>query len=124
MNRKDPKLTALQFNEYINSQDIKGLSGLMTEDHTFIDREDQVHTGKNTMTKGWIEFFRSFPDYRNTFYRVESRDDLVILIGYAIWSRGSHPDCAIWAATIEDDLVVEWRIYHDTEENRKKLKIA
>ncbi len=38
MNLKDPKLTALQFNEYINNQDIQGLTNLMTKDHLFIDR--------------------------------------------------------------------------------------
>jgi len=123
MNLKDPKLTALQFNEYINNQDIQGLASLMTEDHTFIDREDEVYSGKEMMTKGWMEFFQSFPEYRNTFTRVESQDDLVILIGYATWSKGSQPDYAIWTATIRDDLVAEWRIYHDTEENRRKLKI-
>ena len=124
MNTRDPKLTALQFNEYINGQDIKGLSSLMTEDHTFIDREDEVYKGKETMTKGWIEFFASFPDYQNTFTRVDSRNDLVILIGYATWSKGSSADHAIWTARIEDDRVAEWRIYHDTERNRRKLEIA
>lgn len=124
MNSKDPKLTALQFNEYINSQDIEGLSSLMTEDHTFIDREGKVDKRKESMTKGWIEFFNAFPDYRNTFTRVESRDDLVILIGYATWTKESQADHAIWTARIEDDLVAEWRIYHDTEENRRRLNIT
>jgi len=27
----------------------------------------------------------------------------------------------IWTATIEDDLVNEWRIYEDTEENRERF---
>lgn len=124
MNLKDPKLIALQFNEYINNQDIKGLASLMTEDHTFIDREDEVYRGKETMTKGWMEFFQAFPEYRNTFIRVESQADLVILIGYATWSKGSQPDYAVWTAIIRDDLVAEWRIYQDTEENRRKLKIV
>jgi ketosteroid isomerase-like protein len=124
MNSRDPKLTALQFNEYINSQDIEGLSSLMTEGHTFVDRKGEVDEGKESMTKGWIEFFEAFPDYRNTFTRVESQDDLVILIGYATWSQGSSPDHAIWTARIEDDLVAEWRIYHDTEEARRELGIA
>ena len=123
MNLKDPKLTALQFNEYINNQDIKGLSKLMTEDHTFIDRKGEVDKGKESMTKGWINFFNEFPDYKNIFTRVESRDNLVILIGYAKWSKESLEDHAIWTAKIEDDLVAEWRIYEDTEENRKKMKI-
>ena len=47
MNSKAPKLTALQFNEYINNQDIEGLSNLMTENHTFIDREGTIDKGKN-----------------------------------------------------------------------------
>ena len=123
MNSKDPKLTALQFNEYINNQDIKGLSGLMTEDHTLIVREGDVVKGKESNTKGWIDFFNQFPDYKNIFTRVESQDNLVIIIGYAIWSKEPSEDHVIWTAKIEDDLVAQWRIYADTEENRKKFSI-
>jgi ketosteroid isomerase-like protein len=57
MDLKEPKLIALQFNEYINNQDMKRLTNLMTEDHTFIDREGEVDKGKESMTKGWINFF-------------------------------------------------------------------
>lgn len=121
MNRQDPKLTALLFNERINGRDIDGLAALITDDHTFIDREDGIYRGKERMTQGWIEFFQNFPEYRNTFSRVESRGDLVILIGYATWSKGAQPDHAIWTATIRDDKVAEWRIYEDTVENREML---
>lgn len=123
MNTKDPKLTALQFNEYINRQDIKGLNNLMTEDHTFIDRANEVTKGKDMMIKGWMEFFKSFPKYKNTFTRAESRNNLVILIGYAYWSEMNQCDLAIWTATIVNDRVAEWRIYEDTKKNRKKFKI-
>jgi ketosteroid isomerase-like protein len=123
MNTRDPKLTALQFNEYINDQDVEGLASLMTEDHTFIDRKGKVDEGKETMTKGWIEFFETFPEYRNTFSRVESRDDLVILLGYATWHKGDALDHAIWTARIRDDLVAEWRIYPDTEESRSAIEL-
>jgi len=122
MNLKDPKLIALQFNEYINNQDINGLSNLMTEDHIFIDRKGVCY---GDMVNGWKEFFNNFPTYKNYFTRVESRDNLVILIGYARWSKdSSEEDHAIWTAIIEDDLVTEWHIYEDTEENRKKLGIT
>lgn len=124
MNKVDPKLTALQFNEYINSQDIDGLSSLMTEDHTFIDRKDEVDEGKDTMIKGWTEFFKSFPDYKNTFEKVESRGDLVILYGFATWEKGSDPDYAIWTARVESDLVAEWRIYEYTGENKRKFNLV
>ncbi len=123
MNLKDPKLTALQFNECINNQDIKGLSSLMTENHTFIDREGEIDRGKESMTKGWIDFFNQFPKYKNYFTRVDSQNNMVILIGYAKWSKDSSEDHAIWTVKVEDDLVAEWRIYENTEENRRKFHI-
>jgi len=123
MNTKDPKLTALQFNEFINRQDIKGLNMLMTQDHTFIDRVDEVTKGKDKMIKGWFEFFKSFPKYRNIFERVDSRDDLVIIVGYAYWSKKEPFDPVIWTARIKNDRVAEWRVYEDTRKNRKKFKI-
>ena len=124
MNERDPKLTALQFNQYINNQNIQGLSGLMTEDHVFVDRKGHIDKGKDTMTKGWIEFFKSFPDYKNTFERVQSQGNLVVLYGYATWENGADPDYVIWIARIENDLVAEWRIYDDTEENKKLFNLV
>jgi ketosteroid isomerase-like protein len=122
-NMRDPKFTVLQFNEYINAQDILGLSSLMTPDHTFIDRKGKVDRGKDTMTKGWIDFFDAFPEYKNTFLRVESQGNIVFLYGFATWEQGSDPDHAIWMSRVEDDLVAEWRIYEDTENNVRKFAI-
>jgi hypothetical protein len=73
------------------------------------------------MTRGWVRFFSEFPEYRNTFTRVESRGDLVVLLGYAEWWAGGERDHAIWTARIHDDLVAEWRIYEDTQQNRRAL---
>jgi predicted SnoaL-like aldol condensation-catalyzing enzyme len=123
MNTKDPKLTALQFNECINKQDVKSLSNLMTADHTFIDRKNVTVKPKENMVKAWIEFFKMFPKYKNTFVRVESKDDLVVIIGYAYWDENNARDQVIWTARIENDLVAEWRIYADTKENRDTLGI-
>lgn len=94
----------------------------MTEDHVFIDRSDDCF---GDIVNGWKEFFSNFPTYKNYFTRVESRENLVILIGYAKWSKvSSEEDHAIWTAKIENDLVVEWRIYEDTDENRNKLILS
>jgi ketosteroid isomerase-like protein len=123
MNSVDPKLTALQFSEYINRQDIEALSSLMAEGHTFIDREGEVVKGKGAMTKGWTDFFGSFPDYKNTFLRVESQGGLVVLYGFATWHKGADPDYAIWTAAVEDDLVAAWRISEDTEENKRRFDL-
>jgi predicted SnoaL-like aldol condensation-catalyzing enzyme len=121
MNLRDPKLTALLFNECVSNRDITGISKLMTKDHVFIDRKGDSF---EDMVNGWMEFFQNFPTYKNYFSRVESQGDLVILIGYAIWSKNSSErDHAIWTATIENDLVKEWHIYEDTHKNREKLNI-
>lgn len=119
MNLRDPKLTALQFNEYINNQDIEGLKSLMTEDHIFIDRAGIQY---GDMINGWKEFFTSYPGYKNYFSIVKSRGNLVILLGYAKWYKNSlERDHAIWTAKIENDKVEIWQIYDDTDDNRKNL---
>jgi hypothetical protein len=129
MNTRDPKLIVLQYNEYINNQDIKGLSNLISKDSIFIDRNGakipnwfKDRNGNEII--GWEGFFKDWPTYKNIFTRVESRDNLVIVIGYALWSEDSkEEDHIIWTAKIENDLVVKWQIFEDTEENRKNLDI-
>lgn len=123
MNAKDPKLIALQFNEFINNQDLAGLASLMTDDHAFIDRDGKAHGPKQVMLDGWKDFFKMFPGYRNTFIRVESRDNLVVVLGYAYWSEQQAYDPVIWTATIVSDLVREWRVYADTETNRRVFNL-
>ncbi|MCK4511351.1 nuclear transport factor 2 family protein [bacterium] len=121
MNRRDPKLTVLMFNECINARDLEELVALMTDDHAFIDRDNDRHEGKDHMSRGWRTFFDEFPDYRNTFLRVQSAEDLVVVLGYVEWAVGGERDHVIWTATIRDDLVAEWRVLEDTEANREPL---
>ena len=121
MNTKDPKLIALQFNECINSRDLAGLSSLMTPDHTFVDRDNNVFRPKDIMVESWKKFFTMVPHYRNTFERVQSKENVVMILGYAFWSEEQPYDPAIWVATVVDDLLAEWHIYPDTGENRKRF---
>jgi ketosteroid isomerase-like protein len=118
---RDPKSVVLAFNEFINKRDIDGLSAMMTEDHTFIDSSDEVHSGKEMMVAGWKDFFSSYPDYRNHFEIVESRGNLVLVIGHSTCSDDPLDGPALWTAKVEDDLVQEWRVYLDTDENRELL---
>jgi len=121
VNTKDPKSIALQFNECINQQDIVGLSNLMTDDHAFIDRDNKKITSKFEMIKSWANFFRMFPKYKNTFKKVKTMENLVVMLGYAYWNEENSLDPAIWTARIENDKVAEWRIYYDNKESRKKF---
>ncbi|MFX1391066.1 MAG: nuclear transport factor 2 family protein [Promethearchaeota archaeon] len=121
MNLRDPKLIVLEFNEYINNQDIEGITSQLTEDHIFIDRAGDEY---GDMVNGWKEFFTNFPTYKNFFTRVESKDDLVVILGYAKWSEdSSEEDHAIWTAKIENDKITLWQIYTDTEDNRRRFNL-
>ncbi len=124
MNKRDPKLIVLLFNEYINNQDIDGLANLMADDYKFVDSSNDVVDGKEKNVKGWVDFFTQFPDYLNHFSIVESRGNIVLVIGHSTCSDDRLHGPAIWTAKVENDLVVEWRVYLDTPTNREKLELS
>ena len=111
------------FNDCINKQDIQGLSGLMADNHCFIDRDGQAYGPKASMVAGWKQFFKEFPHYRNTFEKVEALENLVAVRGHAYWTEDEPYDPVIWTGTIEGDLISEWRVYDDTPENRDVFKL-
>lgn len=123
MDAFDIMMVALRFNEKINERDLDGLVALMTDDHTFIDIPGEVHKGKDVMEKGWNEFFTTYPDYRNIFTRVQVDEDFVVMIGYSTCSYDPLDGPALWSAKIREGLVAEWRVYEDSKQNRKKLRI-
>jgi predicted SnoaL-like aldol condensation-catalyzing enzyme len=96
----------------------------MTDNHAFIDREGTIHQPKPVMVESWKQFFTDVPDYRNTFTRIQSEGDLVVILGYAYWSEKQAYDPVIWTAAIENDLVREWRVYADTPEVRRRFKLV
>lgn len=129
MDSQDVVAIAFRFVECINRRDLDGLTGLMTEEHTFVDLEGDVEQGRDVMRKAWAGYFSAFPDYMihvSAFFTV---GDTVILVGRTTGSHLQLPravefrDPVIWAARIVDDLVFEWRIYPDTQEARATLGI-
>jgi ketosteroid isomerase-like protein len=124
MNELELISVALRFNERINARDLTGLGELMTEDHTFIDIPGEVHEGRNRMITGWFEFFSKYPDYRNNFTKVETRSNLVIMIGFSECSHDPLDGPAIWTAKIRNGKVTEWRVYEDNSQVRKELGIS
>jgi len=122
MNERDPKLVALLYNENINSRNLEGVIALMAENHKFIDTKNRIEN-KEQMKTSWDEFFTEYPDYKNVFHTAISRDNFVILLGHSECSEPVLDGPAIWTAKIENDQIAEWRIYDDTEENRKILGI-
>jgi ketosteroid isomerase-like protein len=111
----------LQFNECINDRDIVGLAALLTDDHTFIDSANGSVHGKERVIEAWKGFFAQFPDYQNLFERVESRGQLVAVLGRSTCSEPQLDGPALWTAKVRGDKVAEWRVYKDTPENRQAL---
>jgi ketosteroid isomerase-like protein len=123
MTHSQQQLIALHFNECINRRDIDGLAALMTEDHTFIDTANHSVQGKDQVVEAWRGFFALFPDYRNIFERVELRHSFVAISGYSTCSEPQLDGPALWTAKLRDGQVAEWRVYHDTSDNRKLLSL-
>ncbi len=96
----------------------------MTEDHVFVDRENNTTRSKKAMLASWIRFFEMVPHYKNTFDRIQSKGDTAVILGSAYWSEENQHDPVIWTATVRDDLIAEWRIYDDTKENREKFGLT
>ncbi len=109
------------FNDCINNQDIDGLAALMSGDHTFIDRDGSSHGPKSHMVEGWKQFFEMFALYKNTFDKIMADGDRVFALGVAYWSEKEPHDPVIWTAKIENNLIAEWRVYEDSDANRKKF---
>jgi ketosteroid isomerase-like protein len=115
--------TVLQFNDCINARDIDGLAGLMSEDHSFIDSENNAIRGKAASLDAWRGFFAQFPDYRNHFERFISSTEQVTVVGHSTCSLPMLAGPALWTAKVKDGKVTEWRVYEDTVENRATLGI-
>ena len=124
MTRIDPKLIVNQFNECINYKDLIGLTNLMTDDHIFIDRDGTVTKSKKIMTQMWKKFFEMLPDYKNTFTKIHTSSNFAIIIGYAFWTKDQPIDNVIWTARIKNNLIQEWRIYDDNQQNRQLLNLT
>jgi ketosteroid isomerase-like protein len=121
---KNQKNLILEFNNCINKRDTEEISSLMNEDYVFIDSENNVEKGKQSGIVSWKGFFEHFPDYRNVFEKIIVKRDIVIVLGHSVCSNKMLNGKAIWTAKVKNDKIKEWRVYEDTLENRKKLKLS
>jgi ketosteroid isomerase-like protein len=117
----DPKLVTLLFNDAINARDLERLVARMTDDHRFIDTENNVVEGRAAAERAWRGFFDSFPDYRNHFETLTHRGERVFVVGHSTCSFAALEGTAIWTAVIRADRVAEWRVYPDDDAIRRAL---
>ena len=114
---------ATNFNSRINARDLDGLVRLMTDDHTFVDTEGATVIGRAACREAWQGFFEAYPDYRNLVATIGANGNLVTMVGRSECSQAELDGPALWSAHIRGDQVAEWRVHHDTAENRAALDI-
>jgi ketosteroid isomerase-like protein len=113
-----------KFNEHINNRDAEGLSSVMTDDHSFIDKAGNAIRGKATCLDAWRGFFAAFPDYRNIFERLLLQEESVVVVGRSSCSDARLDGPALWVARMRDGKVAEWRVYDDTPTLRRTLGVG
>jgi ketosteroid isomerase-like protein len=123
MSRPNPFDIVADFNDAINSHDAGKLALLISEDHEFADRAGQRVIGKRDCIVAWESFFRQFPDYKNNFEHMEIHGNVVITFGHSKCTDERLNGPALWTATMKNNLIHEWRVYADTPENRKLLRV-
>jgi ketosteroid isomerase-like protein len=114
----------------INRRSPPEISDLMTEDHTFVDSGGRVESGRRSMTAGWSEYFRMFPDYTILVETIMGDGELVAVFGSASGTyngkRGPVPENKIempaaWRAVVQDGKVKRWQVYADWTEGIRTI---
>jgi ketosteroid isomerase-like protein len=112
----------------INRRSPSEICTLMTEDHTFIDSGGGTQSGRESMTAGWKEYFRMFPDYKIQVESILGDKALVAVFGSASGTyngkRGLVPENKIempaaWKAVVEKGKIKLWQVYTDWTEGTR-----
>ncbi len=111
----DSKSVALEFNERINKQDLKGLASLMLLGMYLKARISCLKAGRSSLNTTLTTGTYSPP--------LITRDDIVIMVGHSECSEKMLDGPTLWTAKIRGDLVAEWRVYEDTTANCELLGI-
>jgi len=113
---------ALDFIRAINDADLDKLCSLMSEDHAFVDSQDNKVIGKEAMRKAWQEYFAWFPDYHIEINDVLEKQDVVVITGFAggTWKNlRDEVQSASWIVPaafkviIKDGKVELWQVFAD-----------
>jgi len=112
----------LEFIRAINEADVEKLYGLMTENHTFVDSQNNKVIGRDAMKQAWIDFYKLFPDYNLVVNEVVTKNDLVIVTGIAsgtyknLRTEGKDSSWVVpaaWKAIVKDGKIELWQIFAD-----------
>jgi ketosteroid isomerase-like protein len=110
----------IAFIDCINSQDLKSLAALMSDDHSFIDAHGNQVSGREKMIAGWQGYFEWFPDYSIEVIEVFEDHGKLALFGFAGGSFKNKEGenwrlPAAWRAIVKDGRVTLWQVFADTK---------
>jgi ketosteroid isomerase-like protein len=112
----------LDFVSAINNIDVDGIHNLISEDHLFIDSQDNRMYGREEMKKAWISYFSIFPDYKIEIMEIFEKESLICILGYASGTyKGIQNENnsnywripAAWTAIVSDKKIKQWQVYAD-----------
>jgi ketosteroid isomerase-like protein len=112
----------LDFIDAINQANVDKICSLMSNDHLFIDSQDNTMKGKEVIRKAWIGYFDLFPDYKIEMNEILEKDDIICILGYA---SGTYKNLinsdnsnhwripAAWKAIVRNNKIMHWQVYAD-----------
>jgi len=112
----------LDFIRAINGADVEAISFLMTDDHVFVDSQNNKVRGKEAMKQAWVEFDKLFPDYHIEVNETLTKNDIVIVTGLASGTYKKLMDedrdnswivPACFKAIIKNGKIELWQIFAD-----------
>jgi hypothetical protein len=112
----------IDFIDAINCANVDKMNDLMTNDHLFIDSQDNKMTGKGNMRQAWIGYFDLFPDYKIEINEILKKDSLICILGYASGTymnltnenNSNHWKIpAAWKAIVKNNKIKQWQVYAD-----------
>jgi hypothetical protein len=113
---------ALDFIDAINRSDVESILSLMTDDHVFVDSQDNQASGKDNLKQAWTGYFGLFPDYKIEVNEIFEKESLVCILGYASGIYKNIKDernsnywkiPAAWKTIIKDNKIKHWQVYAD-----------
>jgi limonene-1,2-epoxide hydrolase len=112
----------MEFIRAINEADVDKIYALMTDDHVFVDSQNNKVVGKDSMKQAWVDFYKLFPDYHLEVNEIITKNEVVMVNGFAsgTYKNLRHEDKdttwivpAAWKAVVTNSKIELWQIFAD-----------
>lgn len=111
----------LAFVQAMNQHDLEKMAALLSDDHVFTGAYGEQAKGRESVLKGWAEYFEAFPDYSFELEEVLLAPNGTMIHG---WSTGTSLAAvrtgrtfrvpSVFRIKIKDEKIQHWRIFTDT----------